>query len=176
MKTLVRRGDVRSAIQRADELGKRAEYLACSLGGELLGIDIGEIVEILKPLPITEVPRSNADVVGVMTVRGRLVTVLDLRRRLRLPKPFVMDRKSRILLVMAGDEEVGLVVDEIFQVYRFSDGEIEPPESLGEDAPPYVVGMARPSPPRSLGQEDLPREPVPGPVIVLLNLHPLLSE
>jgi purine-binding chemotaxis protein CheW len=174
MKTLVRRVEGRSAIQRADELGKRAEYLAFSLGGELFGIEIGDIVEILKPLPITEVPRSNPDIVGVMSVRGRLVTALNLRRRLRLPTPFIIDRKSRILLVMAADEEVGLVVDELFQVYRLSESEIEPPASLGTDSPSHVVGIARPVPIRSNSETETAKEEAPGPVILLLNLAPLL--
>ena len=69
MKALAsRRGEGRSALQRADELGKRAEYLAFMLGTEAYAIQIGNIVEILKPLPITEVPRADAQVVGVMSV------------------------------------------------------------------------------------------------------------
>src|SRR4029079_7254567 len=92
-----RRAEGRSAMQRADELGKRAEYLAFMLGPEAYAIVIGDIVEILKPLPITEIPRSSAETVGVMSVRGRLVTVIDLKRRFRLAPTFTMDKKSRIL-------------------------------------------------------------------------------
>ncbi|HVH47912.1 MAG TPA: chemotaxis protein CheW [Labilithrix sp.] len=161
MSALSRRGEGRSALQRADESGKRAEYLAFMLGPEAYALEIGNIVEILKPLPITEVPRADPDVVGVMGVRGRLVAVMDLRRRFRLARTFSMDRKSRILLVDVGDEAIGLLVDEVLQVYRLSDSEIEPPTVLGADQPPHVVGIGRPH---------------GGSVLLLLDLAPLFVE
>lgn len=154
------RGDVRSAMQRADESGNRAEYLAFLLGPESYGIEIGGIVEILKPLPITEVPRADPEIIGVMSVRGRLVTVLDLRRRLRLAPTFTMDRKSRILLVDVGDEEIGLLVDEVLQVHRLSEAEIEPPAVLGNEQAAHIVGIGRPQ---------------GGAVLMLLDLAPLLA-
>jgi len=159
---LARRGEGRSALQRADELGKRAEYLAFSLGNEAYAIEIGNIVEILKPLPITEVPRADPDVVGVMSVRGRLVTVLDLKRRFKLSRTFTMDKKSRILLVDAAFEELGLLVDEVLQVYRLSELEIEPPTVLGSEQAPHVVGIGRPA---NSG----------GVVLMLIDLTPLFG-
>ena len=161
MSALSRRSEGRSAIQRADESGQRAEYLAFTLGPEAYALEIGNIVEILKPLPITEVPRADPDVVGVMGVRGRLVAVVDLRRRFRLAPTFSMDRKSRILLVDVGDEAIGLLVDEVLQVYRLSDAEIEPPTVLGGDQSPHVVGIGRPQ---------------GGAVLLLLDLAPLFVE
>lgn len=154
-----RRAEGRSALQRADELGKRAEYLAFMLGTEAYAIEIGHIVEILKPLPITEVPRADPEVVGVMSVRGRLVTVVDLKRRFKLARSFSMDKKSRILLVSAPDEEIGLLVDEVLQVYRLAEKDIEPPTVLGtEQQQPHVVGIGRPP---------------GGAVLLLLDLAPL---
>jgi purine-binding chemotaxis protein CheW len=159
VKALVsRRGEGRSALQRADELGKRAEYLAFTLGTEAYAIQIGNIVEILKPLPITEVPRADPEVVGVMSVRGRLVTVVDLKRRFHLARTFTMDKRSRILLVDAAGELIGLLVDEVLQVYRLADSAIEPPHVLGSEQPPYVVGLGRPP---------------GGAVLLLLDLAPL---
>ena len=155
------RSEARSAMQREAEAGKRAEYLAFLLGSETYAIEIGNIVEILKPLPITEVPRADVGVVGVMSVRGRLVTVVDLKRRFRLTQRFSMDKKSRILLVDAAEEEIGLLVDEVIQVYRLADTEIEPPTVLGSEQPPHVVGIGRPA---------------GGAVLLLLDLAPLFVE
>ncbi len=164
MKALTsRRGEGRSALQRADELGKRAEYLAFMLGPEAYAIMIGNIVEILKPLPITEVPRADPEVVGVMSVRGRLVTVVDLKRRFHLTRSFTMDKKSRILLVDAAGEQIGLLVDEVLQVYRLAESEIEPPTVLGTDQSAHVVGIGRP--PGSAGA-----------VLLLLDLAPLFLD
>lgn len=158
---MARRGEGRSALQRADELGKRAEYLAFKLGTEGYAIPIANIVEILKPLPITEVPRADPEVVGVMSVRGRLVSVVDLKRRFRLDRSFTMDKKSRILLVDASGELIGLLVDEVLQVYRLANSEIEPPHVLGTEQPPHVVGLGR---------------PVGGMVLLLLDLAPLFVD
>lgn len=166
------RGEVRSAMQRADEAGKRAEYLAFSLGGEAYAIEISNIVEILKPLPITEVPRADPDVVGVMSVRGRLIVVLDLKRRFRLTERRMavetgLRKKNRILLVDAIDEEIGLLVDEVLQVYRLMDTEIEPPTVLGSEQAPHVVGIGRPG--SAAGNTS-------GPVLMLIDLAPIFAQ
>jgi purine-binding chemotaxis protein CheW len=159
MKALaVRKGEGRSALQRADEIGKRAEYLAFTLATEAYAIQIANIAEILRPLPITEVPRADPEVVGVMSVRGRLVTVVDLKRRFKLARSFTMDKKSRVLLVEGAGEQIGLLVDEVVQVYRLAEAEVEPPTVLGSEQPPHVVGIGRPT---------------GGPVLLLLDLTPL---
>jgi purine-binding chemotaxis protein CheW len=156
-----RHADGAAAIQRADELGRRAEYLAFTLGTEAYAIEIDNIAEILKPLPITEVPRADQDVVGVMSVRGRLVTVIDLKRRFKLARTFSMDKKSRILLTNAPEEEIGLLVDEVLQVYRLAEENIEPPTVLGsEQQQHHVVGIGRPP---------------DGAVLLLLDLAPLFA-
>lgn len=161
MTALTRKAEGRSSMKRVDELGKRAEYLAFTLGREAYAIDIGQIVEILRPPPITEVPRAPADVIGVMSVRGRLVTVLDLKPRFKLARTFTMDKRSRILLVDAIREEIGLLVDEVLHVHRLSEAEIEPPSVLGGEQPPWVVGIGRPQGSAAL---------------VLLDLAPLFAE
>jgi purine-binding chemotaxis protein CheW len=69
-----------------------------------------------------------------------------------------MDKKSRILLVSAPEEEIGLLVDEVLQVYRLAENEIEPPEVLGSEQQPHVVGIGRPP---------------GGAVLLLLSLAPL---
>lgn len=158
---MTRKVEGRSAMQRADELGKRVEYLAFLLATEAYAIEIGTIVEILKPLPITEVPRADPGVVGVMSVRGRLVTVVDLKRRFRLTRTFSMNKKSRILLVDVADEQIGLLVDEVIQVYRLAESDIEPPDVLGSEQPPHVVGIGRPQ---------------GGDVLLLLDLAPIFVD
>jgi purine-binding chemotaxis protein CheW len=159
MALLTRRGEARAAMRRAGELGRRTEYLAFVLGADLYAVPIGIIAEILKPLPITEVPRAPRDVIGVMSVRGRLVTVVDLRRRFRLPEA-PLGRKSRILLVAGNDaESFGLIVDEVVQVYRLSDNELEPANVLGGEQSPHIAGIGRP----------------PGALMILLDLRPILE-
>jgi purine-binding chemotaxis protein CheW len=155
---LIRRAESRVQSRRAGDLGKRTEYLAFVLARDTYAIQISFIAEILKPPPVTTVPRAPREVIGVMSVRGRLVTVIDLRRRFRLAEQ-PPDRKTRILLVEAGDEHVGLLVDEVLQVYRLAESEIEPAQVLGGDQPAHIAGIGRPE----------------GALLILLDLKPILS-
>lgn len=150
--------------RRAVERGVRAEYLAFRLAGELHAAPIALVKEILKLPPITEVPRAPHDVVGVVSVRGRIVTVRDLRRRLRLSEA-PLTARARILLCELSPEEggtgerIGLLVDEVLQVYRFAEVELESAaQVLGSDVPEHVTGIGRQQ----------------GDMVVLLDLRPLL--
>lgn len=142
MSTLSRRAP--GAARRGHGDGPRVEYLAFKLAGDTYAVRIGHVAEILKPPPITEVPRAGRSIVGVVSVRGRLVTVVDLRRRFGLPEAGAGAR-SRILLVDVGAEElVGLLVDEVLQVYRLAASEIEAATVLGGEQPAHIVGIGRP--------------------------------
>jgi purine-binding chemotaxis protein CheW len=151
----------RRATRRTDA-GKRTEYLAFGLAGETYGVPIAHVAEILRPPPITEVPRAPSTVCGVISVRGRLVTVVDLRRRMHLAEA-PLDRKARILLADVGSgEQVGLLVDEVQQVWRLSAEEIESAQVLGGDQPAYIAGIGRPADAR-------------GGILVLLDLRPIVE-
>jgi purine-binding chemotaxis protein CheW len=121
------------------------EFLAFVLMGELYGVELTRIREILSPPPLTPVPRAPREVIGVCSVRGLLVTVVDLRRRLRLPER-EPTRRARILLTTADTGEViGLFVDEVRQVMRLGESEIEVASAvLGGDVSEHVLGIARP--------------------------------
>ena len=155
---LMRRAEPRTVARRSAELGKRTEYLAFVLAGDTYAVQIAHIAEILKPPPLTQVPRAPRAVIGVMSVRGRLVTVVDLRRRFRLVEQSP-DRKTRILLVETGEEQIGLLVDEVLQVYRLADSEIEPAAVLGGDQPAHIAGIGRPE----------------GALLILIDLKPILE-
>jgi purine-binding chemotaxis protein CheW len=145
--------------RRTSESTPLREFLMFVVGGELFGIELTGIREILSPPPITPVPRSSREILGVCSVRGLLVTVLCLRRKLRLPE-MPTGRRSRILLTSsASGETMGLLVDEVRQVVRLQASEIESSAStMGSDASEHVVGVARP----------------PGSFVVLLDLRSIL--
>ena len=152
----------RKDAQRGIKLrGPRVEYLAFRLGADTYAVPIGEVREILKLPPVTEVPRAPPEIVGVVSVRGLLVTVMSLRARLRLQAPYDLSRKGRILLAMGAHEEViGLYVDEVLQVYRLAESEIEVAASvLGGRLGDYIVGIGRPE----------------GALLTLLDLRPILG-
>jgi purine-binding chemotaxis protein CheW len=162
MSSLVKYRAGKRAARRAGEAGRRTEYLAFGLAGETYAVRIAQLAEILRPPPITEVPRAPSTVLGVISVRGKLVTVLDLRRRLRLVEAPI-DRRSRILLVdTSAGEQLGLLVDEVQQVWRLALDEIEQASVLGGDQAVHIAGIGRPA-------------GVEGTMLILLDLRPLVE-
>ena len=162
MPSLTRSRSDNRAVRRAGDAGRRGEYLAFVLAGETYGVPIGDVAEILRILPLTEVPRAPSTVLGVVSVRGKLVTVVDLRRRFRLPEA-PQDRKTRILLADVGKgEQIGVLVDEVQQVWRLASDEIEPAHVLGGEQPVHIAGIGRPA-----GAE--------GTILILLDLRPVLE-
>lgn len=121
------------------------EFLSFRLGGDIHAVELARIREIVSSPPLTEVPRAPTDVIGICSVRGLLVTVVDLRRRLRLPES-PPSRLSRILLANTDSGEViGLFVDEVRQVIRLAASEIEVTANvLGGDLADHVLGVGRP--------------------------------
>jgi purine-binding chemotaxis protein CheW len=128
----------------AEDPVERKEYLAFRLADEVYAIDIPRIGEILRIPPVTPVPRAPGQVMGIIGVRGRVLSVLDLRARLGLPC-LPPTRHARVLVLPWSEtEKVGLYVDEVLQVHRFSDDEIEPAaRALGSDVGEHVAGIAR---------------------------------
>lgn len=170
MADLSRRGSAPLAKRaRTRDHGPRTEYLAFRLAGEPYAAPVSLVREILKPPPLTPVPRAPHAVMGIISVRGQIVTVVDLRRRLRLdaapPSP-----RTRILLTDAGGGEViGLWVDEVLQVYRLSEPEIERAVfALGGDVADHIAGIARPVTAQAAEGEAAP-------VIILLDLQAVLG-
>jgi|SRR5579859_6504066 len=162
MAALIRARGEKRAVRRAGEAGKRIEYLAFVLAGETYAVQIAHVAEILRVPPITEVPRAPAHVLGVISVRGKLVTVVDLRRRFRLAES-PMDRRSRVLLADVGrGEQIGLLVDEVQQVWRLAFEEIEQSNVLGGEQPAHIAGIGRPA---ESG----------GAILILLELRPILE-
>ena len=119
------------------------EFLAFELGPARYALPLACIREIVRVPEVTEVPRGPREVLGVISVRGAVTTLIDLRRRLKLEESAFQSR-TRILLVDKGDEIMGLLVDGVLQVVRMREDQIEVSAVLGADAPPYLSGIGRP--------------------------------
>lgn len=145
------------------------EFLVFSVGDELMGLPLASVREILKVVPVTHVPRAPEDVLGILSVRGRITTVLDLRRRLRLPAA-PTTRHARILLVQTKGEIMGARVDAVHHVERLREDEIEPAAVAGADLPDHVLGIGRPRRVRTGTESDATSI-----VIVLFDPQALLS-
>lgn len=127
---------------------------------EEFGVDILNVQEIIRPVDITRVPNAPAFVEGVINLRGRIVPVVDLRKRFNMSQR-ERDKNSRIIVVELDDKIVGFMVDAVREVLRVDTNVIEPPPELaiGIDAG-YITGVAK--------LEDR--------LLILLDLERILSE
>jgi purine-binding chemotaxis protein CheW len=121
------------------------ELLAFLLAGEDYAVELSRVREIVKVPSITEVPRAPRDVRGIMSLRGDVIPVFDVRRRLGLP-PSRGDpsRDARVVIVDVADGRVGVLVDAVAQVVRLRPSTIEPtPPGLGGAEAEYLAGIGR---------------------------------
>jgi purine-binding chemotaxis protein CheW len=148
----------------------RVQLCTFRIGGEDYAVDIMRIREIIHPLPITPVPRAPASVEGVVRLRGEVVPVLDVRKRLGLPAS-AATRRTRFLIVNVARRRIGLVVDEVCEVIRIPREEIRPAPPLGDDrAPRFFLGVCGGD-----GVSARGRRGGPGRLRLLLNVKALLD-
>jgi len=121
------------------------EYLGFKLGAEDYALPLHRILEIVKVPPITEVPRAPLEIAGVMSLRGEVMPVYDLRRRLGLAPAESLARTARVVVVDVGEGPVGVIVDAVAEVLRFKPSSIEaPPPGLGAGVDSeYLAGIGR---------------------------------
>ncbi len=115
-----------SVDRREDK--KFVELTTFYLGGALFGIDISNVVEINRLVDITPVPQAPDYVVGVMNLRGKIVTVVDLGKKNAF-RPTEMTGKTRNIIVNSQNEPIGLLVDRIANVVSADWEKILPPPS-----------------------------------------------
>lgn len=119
------------------------EFLCFRLGDEEYGINIMEIKEIIKPRELTEVPRTPAFVDGVLSLRGVIVPVFAMRRRLGMQLEYDSGQE-RIIIVRCGEGLHGLRVDRVTDVVKIAAGTREATPSMLEGvARDFVSGIGR---------------------------------
>lgn len=117
--------------------GKGGKYLTFKLGREEYGLSLLRVREIIALMDITAVPLAPPYVRGVMNLRGRVIPVVDLRKKFEMDPTDDHDRKCIIVVdVMRGDTSIqmSVLVDAVSEVLHISSEEIE-------DAPPFKSGV-----------------------------------
>ncbi len=139
---------------------REGKYLTFSLDKEEYGISILKIKEIIGMMPITTVPQTPEFVKGVINLRGKVIPVVDLRKRFGVT---VADQtqESRIVVVDISGEDIGVMVDAVNEVMRLAGDAISPASELitTEDSY-YLQGIAK------LGDK----------LLILLDLDKVLSK
>lgn len=151
---------LRTLRAQADEKNADVyEWLSFSLGNEEYALDIDGVNEIIKPREITDIPRVPEFILGIVSLRGIIVPVFDLRTRLKLGAG-ELTPASRIVVCQRGDRIAGLLVDSITQVVRIPASAVEPPPAVfsGFDRE-LLAGVGR----------------IQGRMLILLNLANVLN-
>ena len=138
-------------------------FLAVEVAHEIYGIPTAAVREIIKIGEITEVPRTPRFLLGVISVRGAIIPVLDLRRRLGFP-PAEPGRAARIVIVEVGAQRFGLRVEDVVALERFRAVDIEPA--------PAIFGATRGPADRHIQGVGRVVER-PDRIVIFLELHPL---
>lgn len=121
---------------------REIEMLSFRLGGEEYAVLVADVREVLKMFQLTNVPNTPDYILGVMSLRGTMLPIIDLCRRFGLPAG-VQDQKSRIIVVSSADEELGLLVDRVTGVFSILPDEIKPaPENIEQGAE-FLRGIVR---------------------------------
>ena len=119
--------------RRAFESGKadqitsenQLELLTFVIAGEQYAVDIERIVEIVTPRAVTRIPNADASVVGIISLRGTIVTLVDVRRKLGHREGGAANDDTRIVVIDFHHEIVGFIVDRVLRVVKAAAGDIE---------------------------------------------------
>lgn len=117
------------------------QWVTFRLHNETYGIDVLHVHEVLKVSEITPVPGAPDYVLGIINLRGNVVTVVNTRMRFGLP-PAGQDYSSRIIIIETGEQVIGLMVDSVAEVVYLHSSEIESSPNVGrEEGARYIQGV-----------------------------------
>jgi purine-binding chemotaxis protein CheW len=126
-----------------DENEYDSNYVRCvlfRLDNEFYGVNVQRVREVLRVSEIRPVPGAPSDVLGVINVRGVIVTILNTRSFFKLYGAEITDL-SRIIIIEEGDLVLGLLVDEVEEVRDIADSRIDPIGAIGEDSNRLIQGV-----------------------------------
>lgn len=115
------------------------QYIVCELANEKYALKIRDVFEIIKMKKITVVHNSKPFLEGVINLRGKIVPVVNLHKRLNI-KNYTLSKLTRVVILKSRDEMVGVIVDKVNQVIKFSDIQPSPETVAGIDGE-YFEGL-----------------------------------
>jgi Chemotaxis signal transduction protein len=142
-------------------MSRELQLVSFNLGSEEFGVEIAMVQEIVRMPEITRVPRCAAFVEGVVNLRGKIIPVLDLRKRFGLGMREAT-KSTRIVIVTVGGKTLGMIVDAVSEVLRISADSVEAtPEMMTSRVDnAFLKGIAK----------------LEGRLLILLDLDLILSQ
>jgi purine-binding chemotaxis protein CheW len=125
-----------------NETDEDLRWVTFRLENEKYGIDVMQVQEVLRVTEIAPVPGAPSYVLGIINLRGNVVTVIDTRSRFGLPSA-EMDDSTRIVIIEADEQVVGILVDSVAEVVDLKSSEIETAPNVGtEESTKFIQGVA----------------------------------
>jgi purine-binding chemotaxis protein CheW len=119
------------------------QIVVFELGSEYFGVEIAKVESIIKMQPITQMPHVPAFVEGITNLRGRVLPIIDLRKRFGL-LPQEADKNSRIIVVSVDQTEVGMIVDGVSEVISVPEGAVEATPAITSNLDSaFITGIAK---------------------------------
>jgi purine-binding chemotaxis protein CheW len=119
------------------------QIVVFELNSEYFGVDIAKVESIIKMQPITQMPHVPGFVEGVTNLRGKVLPVIDLRKRFGLTSQEA-DKDSRIIVVSVEQMEVGMIVDGVSEVLAIPEGAVEGTPAITSSVDSaFITGIAK---------------------------------
>ena len=132
------------ALLREERSAGRVKYLVFELMEERYGIPLSSVKEVIGLTEITKVPNVPDFFVGLINLRGQIISVLDLRKKLKLPEEKYKDKKTTIIITEFENVTIRTIVDDVKEVANFESSQIENKldiqSSLGRE---FMTGVAK---------------------------------
>ena len=117
------------------------QWVTFRLDGETYGINVMQVQEVLRMTEIAPVPGAPDYVIGIINLRGNVVTVIDTRKRFGL-MPTEADDSTRIVIIESDNNIVGILVDSVAEVVNLRGSQIETAPNVGnEESSKYIQGV-----------------------------------
>jgi len=136
------------------------QWVTFRMDSETYGINVMQVQEVLRVSEIAPVPGAPNYVLGIVNLRGNVVTVIDTRNRFGLPS-IDMDDSTRIVIIEVEGKVIGILVDSVAEVLDLRSSAIEIAPNVGNDeSAKYIQGVAS----------------VNGQLLILIDLNRLMTE
>ena len=134
--------DINNGVSADSSNKEILRWVTFHLGNEVYGVNVMQVKEVLRYTEIAPVPGSPEYVPGIINLRGNVVTVIDTRMRFGLEHAPVTDN-SRIVIIEAEKQVVGILVDSVAEVVDLNSSDIDPAPNIGtEESAEFIKGVS----------------------------------
>ncbi len=127
----------------ANAIGSEMQVVVFSLGQVEYGGDIKKVQEIIRLPEVTALPGTADYILGIINLRGSIIPIVDLKKKLGLPNSEITD-ETRVIVVEISNKKVGLIVDEVSEVISFPAEEISTADDVGFGIQEkHILGVVR---------------------------------